>query len=118
MDNDPGLLVAITARLESNGIKCYKAHTGAQGVAMLADLDFDMLITDLNMEMGDGISLATTFRRTCDSPIIIMTGFVGLYEEEIKKMSNVIVLEKPFESHQLVDTVLESLSQAEAAKSI
>ena len=105
IDNDEGLVAAITARLESMGYQCVTAGTGAQGIAAFREQDIDLVITDLNMPAGDGIVLAMTLRETSDVPIIIVTGFHDEYRRELRSIPNVTLMEKPFDSDQLIDLV-------------
>lgn len=105
IDNDEGLVAAIAARLESMGYPCVMAGTGAQGIAAFREQDIDLVITDLNMPAGDGVVLARTLRETSDVPIIIVTGFRKEYRDEVRSIPNVTLMEKPFESNQLIDLV-------------
>jgi len=106
VDNDAGLLMAVTTRLESVGYRCVQAQSGAQAFAELRRDSFDLLITDLNMPLGDGMVLASTFRRVSEAPIVVISGFVVDYAQELGEIKNVTVMPKPFETHQLVDTIV------------
>lgn len=105
IDNDEGVVAAITARLESMGYQCVTAGTGAQGIAAFRDQDIDLVITDLNMPAGDGVTLARTLREKSDVPIIIVTGFHDEYRSELCSIPSVTLMEKPFDSNQLIDLV-------------
>ena len=105
IDNDEGMVAAITARLESIGYCCVTAGSGAQGVAAFRDNDIDLVVTDLNMPAGDGLTLARTLRKSSDVPIIIVTGFHDEYRRELRTLRNVTLMEKPFDSRQLVELI-------------
>ena len=75
IDNDGGMVAAISTRLESMGYRCVTAGTGGQGIAIFREQTIDLVITDLNMPAGDGITLTRTLRETSEVPIIIITGF-------------------------------------------
>ena len=105
IDNDEGMVAAICARLESMGYRCVTAGTGAQGIAAFREQSIDLVITDLNMPAGDGITLAQTLRESSDVPIIIITGFHKEYRRELRSISNIKLVQKPFDSNQFVDLV-------------
>lgn len=117
IDNDEGVVAAITARLESMGYQCVTASTGAQGIAAFRDQDINLVITDLNMPAGDGVVLTRTLRETSDVPIIIVTGFHDEYRSDLSSIPSVILLEKPFDSNDLIDIVETELALHDYQKS-
>ena len=110
IDNDDGLVAAITTRLEACGYQCVKASTGAQGIRLFQEECIDLVITDLNMPVGNGIALAKTLRASSDVPIIVVTGYRGHFARELRSIPNVTVLEKPFDSNELLDLVETDLA--------
>ena len=102
VDNDDGLLSALAIRLQTAGMRCISAHSGTQALAEMKHLDVDLLITDLNMPCGDGVSLVETFRRICNAPVIVITGFSAQLNEDWLAEQAATVIEKPFESGELV----------------
>lgn len=105
IDNDEGMVAVLAARLQACGYRCVTAGSGAQGLAAFRGHDIDLVITDLNMPAGDGVSLARAIRRTSDVPIIIVTGYRDNYRRELRSIPNVALVEKPFESNQFIDLV-------------
>ncbi|MEM7680708.1 MAG: response regulator [Planctomycetota bacterium] len=105
IDNDLGVVTAISTRLEHLGYCCLTAGTGAQGLAAFREHDVDLVITDLNMPAGDGVTLARTIRKTSGAPILIVTGFQAEYRDALRGLPNVTLVRKPFDSNQLVELV-------------
>ena len=105
IDNDEGIVAALSARLEAMGYTCITAGTGAQGLASFQEQNINLVITDLNMPAGDGIVLAQRLRETSEVPIIVVTGFREVYHEQLRFISNLTVLEKPFDSNVLLELV-------------
>lgn len=105
IDNDEGLLAAIATRLGSMGYHCITAVSGAQGLACFKSQPVDLIISDLNMPAGDGVTLAQSIRETSEVPIIIITGFRDEYRRSLRSISNITLMEKPFDSDQLLDLV-------------
>ena len=105
IDNDEGVVKAIATRLEHNGYRCITACSGAQGISEFLDQEVDLVITDLNMPAGDGITLATRIRKAWPVPIINVSGFEREYREELSHLSDVSIMKKPFEADDLLDLV-------------
>jgi DNA-binding response OmpR family regulator len=112
IDNDEGLLAAISTRLESMGYRCITAVSGAQGLACFREQPIDLIISDLNMPAGDGVTLAQTIRETSEIPIIIITGFRDEYRRSLRSITNITLMEKPFDSDHLLDLVEAELVMA------
>ncbi len=105
VDNDDGMVSALSSRLEHQGYSVVTAGTGAQGLAVFRTHEPDLVITDLNMPTGDGITLARHIRNASKAPIIIVTGFKDEYRDELRSIAHVSVLRKPFESSDLLDLI-------------
>lgn len=103
IDNDEGMVAAIQIRLESMGYRCVTAATGAQGIAAFREQNIDVVITDLNMPTGDGITVARTLRAMSGVPIIVVTGFHDEYQRELRATPNITLMEKPFDFDHLLD---------------
>lgn len=105
IDNDEGFATALTARLTHCGYECLTAATGAQGISICAERPVDLVITDLNMPMGNGVDLARTLRKSSDVPIIVVTGFRDEFRRELRSIRNVTTLVKPIDQNQLIDLI-------------
>ena len=110
VDNDEGMVAAITTRLEHEGYECVTAMTGSQGYIAVTQQHFDLIVSDLNMPMGDGITFAKRVREESLVPIIFVTGFEQEFLSELKGIANISVLKKPFHPSQLIDTIEIDLS--------
>lgn len=105
VDNDDAMVAALSARLESCGHRCLTACSGSQAVAIFAESDIDLVITDLNMPSGDGVALARTLRKYSAVPIVVVTGFRDEFRRELRSIANVSILEKPFQTDQLLELI-------------
>ncbi len=110
IDNDEGMVNAVTTRLEAEGYRCVTAHTGAQGLAEFSDDAIDLVVTDLNMPSLDGADLIQRLRRQSDVPIIVITGFSREYADQLAGASNITIVEKPFEAQAFLDLVTTALA--------
>jgi DNA-binding response OmpR family regulator len=107
VDNDDGMVAALSARITASGYRCLTAACGAQAMAIFGDAEVDLVVTDLNMPSGDGVALAKAIRQFSDVPIVIVTGFHDNYRRDLRSVPNVSILEKPFRSDHLLE-VLEA----------
>ena len=105
IDNDEGVVRAISARLSNLGYECSVARTGAQGLSAFADEPIDLVITDLNMPVLDGMGLVEKIREFSEVPIIVVTGYRKEYHDQINQMYDISVLEKPFSTESLLEMV-------------
>lgn len=105
VDNDPGAVTALTARLGSLGYRCTSAGCGSHALAQFEADPPDLVISDLNMPQGDGITLAESIRRSSRVPIILISGFKDEYRRQLRHIPDISFLHKPFDSAVLVELV-------------
>ncbi len=121
VDNDPEITRVLALRLRHAGYKCVTAASGGQALADWQEQPFDLVISDLNMPGGDGITLADAIEHSEAVPIIFITGFRGGYSERLAHVKNVAIVEKPFELASLMALVGRALEGkpigAQAARS-
>jgi len=116
IDNDEGVLKALQTRLESMGMLCVTARTGAQGVAEFDPDYVDLVVTDLNMPQLDGMGVIRRVREKSDVPIVVITGFREEYQHLIQRMENVLLCEKPFSVTNLIELIETELFFTRRAK--
>jgi two-component system, cell cycle response regulator CpdR len=112
-ENELALREFIARGLEQRGHKVTTAQDGSEAVDALKKGKFDLLLTDIDMPIMDGIALAMTVGR--DYPktkIIIMSG----HEHQIERahgMSDVVyrVISKPFTIAAICAAVDEILAK-------
>jgi len=105
VDNDEGMVAAIVTRLEHEGYECVTASSGSQGYIAVTEQHIDLIVSDLNMPMGDGATFAKRVRNESLVPIIFVTGFEREFCNELDGIENVSVIAKPFHPNQLLDTI-------------
>ena len=110
VDNDDSLRRYLAHVIEDAGYLCVTAATGAQALAEWQERSFDLVVTDLNMPNGDGISLAKVLQRSEAVPIVFITGFAGDHKKGIAEVNGAAVIEKPFDSDELLKLIEEKLA--------
>jgi CheY-like chemotaxis protein len=63
VDDNPVNLMMISALLESRGLEPWLAADGAEAVALACELDFDLILMDLQMPILDGLRATSAIRR-------------------------------------------------------
>lgn len=109
-------LIAHALRRIQN-LEVIEAGDGVQGLKKIREGQFDILLTDINMPIMDGLKLIDLVRR--DSihsriPIIVITteGAQADRQRALDLGANAYIT-KPIRASQLVDCVLELLAQVE-----
>ena len=79
VDDEESLRITTAAILELEGYEVETAASGLEAVERLQDADFDLVLTDLHMEGGDGLSLLAEIRRLAPLTIsVVLTGFASV----------------------------------------
>ncbi len=118
IDNDEGVVRAISTRLGASGHRCICAHTGAQGLAEFSQGPIDLVVTDLNMPTLDGMELIRKIRARTHVPIIVITGFRAEYYDGLRGFPDVTVIEKPFDSQAFEDLVATELALVSSSREV
>jgi DNA-binding response OmpR family regulator len=114
VDDEPGLLRALTVRLTACGFACDTAGSGKETFEKLqAEPLPDLVVVDLLMPQVSGYEVCRRLsedRRTARIPIVVLTAIPeGAVEQTKAWLGAARVVHKPFESQLLVSTVCEVL---------
>ncbi|MDQ3817769.1 MAG: response regulator, partial [Acidobacteriota bacterium] len=78
-DDEESLRITTAAILEQEGYKVETAASGTEAFAFLDKYEFDLVLTDLHMEGGDGLSVLAEIRRRAPLTIsVVLTGFASV----------------------------------------
>jgi signal transduction histidine kinase len=79
VDDEENLRITTAAILEKEGYTVDTAASGNEAIALLADTDYDLVLTDLHMEGGEGLAVLNEIRRISPLTIsIVLTGFASV----------------------------------------
>ena len=79
VDDEESLRITTAAILEREGYKVDTASSGDEAILLLQKLEYDLVLTDLHMEGGDGLSVLSQIRRQAPLTIsIVLTGFASV----------------------------------------
>ncbi len=114
VDDDEGHARAVAESLERVGYDCVVATSGSEGLRLIEEQVFDIVITDLIMEGVDGMEvLARAKRELPDAEVVILTGhstIKGAVSAMQAGASNYLI--KPLDINEL-RTVADKASQSQ-----
>jgi YesN/AraC family two-component response regulator len=114
VDDDPFILEGIGADLESQGFDLTEASTGDRALELLAETNFDLVITDLVMENVDGIQVLKKAKAiNPDTMVIILTGYGNMKSaiEALRHEADDYLL-KPCESAEMLHRINQCQEKA------
>lgn len=107
VDDEPALLRAYARWLAAAGYAVETASDGIAATALIADKQFDVIVSDIGMQGMDGVQLLRRVReRDLDVPVILMTGAPSVATAiTAVEYGALRYLVKPFDESVLRDTV-------------
>ncbi len=110
VDDSESMRELIGSTLEMNGFKIAKGENGKEGVERLKDHQkFDLIITDLNMPVMDGITFLKEIRSRADYryvPVLILTTESNVeMRNEAKASGATGWIVKPFDGDKLINVI-------------
>ena len=114
-DDDIALLKMLRTKLAAVGYKVHTARDGYQALAFAVEHSPDLMILDINMPAGDGISVAARLDKIADFsaiPIIYITGEEKWrIRDATREFAVSAILHKPFEDAELFGAVTHALGE-------
>ena len=121
VDDDPGLLLAVSDTLRSEGYDVATARRGADALVRVAEALPDLIISDIRMPGMDGYQLARNLRsnaRTRLVPIVFLTAKDEIADRIQGFRTGVdAYITKPFEPEELTAVIAAILSRVERTHS-
>jgi signal transduction histidine kinase len=78
-DVEESVRITTAAILEQEGYSVDTAASGDEAISLLEETDYDLVLTDLHMEGGDGITLLSEIKRKAPLTIsVALTGFASV----------------------------------------
>jgi len=96
-----------------SGMVCTEAQDGAEGLKKLTQGRYDLVLTDINMPLMDGLKLISHIRQATahrDVPIVVITTESAAADRErAMKLGASAYLVKPVQAKVVMDTVRDLL---------
>jgi signal transduction histidine kinase len=79
VDDEESLRITTAAILEHEGYTVDTAASGDEAIALMTAAEYDLVLTDLHMEGGDGLTVLNRIRRHAPFTIsVVLTGFASV----------------------------------------
>ncbi|MFW5661484.1 MAG: response regulator transcription factor [Oceanicaulis sp.] len=116
VDDDDRIRDLLAKFLRQRGLRVSTARDGAEALALLAQMRFDLVVLDVMMPRMDGFEVTRRVRREDDTPLILLTAR-GAPEDRIEGLSLGAddYLAKPFEPEELLLRIHAILRRARPA---
>jgi DNA-binding NtrC family response regulator len=113
VDDEPNIRLTLSPVLEQHGFKVKAAGTVSEALTEIRDSQFDVLISDLNVEgNGDGLRVVGAMReRQPECITVILTGFPG-FESAVEALRSHVddYVVKPVDVETLVGFLRKKLA--------
>lgn len=112
VDDEVHLREAIAFDLQRRGCQIFEAASGSEALNIIKTNEIDIVISDVRMPNGDGLSLLKDIKvYNPTSPIVLLcTGFADITEADVHKMGGFGLIEKPID-RKLMLGILEKCAQ-------
>lgn len=116
VDDEPDLVDIVEFQVEALGYKVFKAYNGNEAFKLIQENQIDLVISDVQMPNGDGLSLIQDTRKEIgDKPVFIfMSGLLDSNKRAVMDSGAFDYLEKPasFEDIKIaIDNAVETLKR-------
>ena len=111
IDDDAFMRDACHQTLSKNGNRTALAKSGRQGLAMLEESSFDLVLLDLNLPREDGLFILAEIKDIDPDAIVVMISGHGSIETAVQaiKLGAFDFIAKPFTPEELVELVHRAL---------
>jgi len=111
VDDEPNYLIILSELLRDEGFEVFTAPGGNEGLALVKDVDLDLVITDMQMPGMDGLQLLQAIKKVNgDLPVIMITAFAQVDKAVAAMQAGAFnYLAKPFSNDELIVTINKAI---------
>ena len=114
-DDDPDIVALLSSRFKANGYDVVGAHNGVWVVVKALKEQPDLIVLDINMPSGNGVSVYEQLKKHVETffiPVIFITGYPS-YEvrDTVIDMGADGFISKPFDADELMFKVEQALGE-------
>ena len=117
-DDDPDIVKLLSSRLRANGYNVVDAHNGVWVVVKALKELPDLIVLDINMPLGNGISVFEQLKKhiqTFFTPVIFITGYPSYnIRDKVIEMGADGFISKPFDADELLFKIEQALGETVA----
>ena len=111
VEDDEDIVVAMVSIFKSLCSNFDVAENGQVGLKLAEQNIYDVIVSDINMPVMDGIEMAKSIRNSgIDIPIIFTTAHTeDRFQNEASNMSNIYYIIKPYAAPTLLEVIDKAL---------
>jgi DNA-binding response OmpR family regulator len=111
VDDEDELREIFVDEFRATGAKVFKARQGVEALEILRREQIDVVLSDVRMPGGDGISLVRNIdKEITPKPVMFLcSGFSEHSYDEVRALGVVDVFGKPFDWNKIVNSIEEAL---------
>lgn len=103
VDDEPMIRELLHSAMESTDYNCGFAENGQDALEKMGKTEFDVVVTDIDMPIMDGIELSKRVKKDHTADVIVMTGQIQSYQyDEIITIGASDFVEKPFSPREMI----------------
>ncbi|SDU52667.1 response regulator [Desulfobacula phenolica] len=103
VDDEPLIRDLLKNAMARTSYPCYFAENGEEALKLFSENTFDVVVTDIDMPVMDGIELAKIIKSQFTTDVIVMTGQISSYHyDEIISIGASDFVEKPFSPKEMI----------------
>ncbi len=104
VDDEPNYLVVLSELLKDEGFEVFTAPSGEQGLSIVRDVDLDIVITDMQMPVMDGMQFMLKIKEEKqDLPVLMITAYAEVDKAVAAMQAGAFsYLAKPFSNDELI----------------
>ncbi len=112
VDDEPNYLIVLSELLRDEGFEVYTAPDGREALAIVRDVDLDLVVTDMQMPGMDGMALLEEIKTVNkDLPVVIITAYAEIDKAVAAMQAGAYsYLAKPFSNDELIVTINNAIS--------
>ncbi|HHX62784.1 MAG TPA: response regulator transcription factor [Epulopiscium sp.] len=119
VEDDRAISDIIKYNVQKEGYTAYTAYDGEEGLALIEQVDPDLILLDIMMPKMDGLEVCRKVRKTRNTPIIMLTARA----EEVDKVVGLEIgaddyVTKPFGVRELMARIRANLRRVENTQDI
>ena len=116
VDDDKQIVLLLASRLKANKYEIAVAYDALQAVAQAFREKPDLILLDIKMPAGSGVSVMDHLRNSAATaliPVIVITAYPSLeIQQQVREMGAVGFISKPFRAEDLLPRIRKALGEA------
>lgn len=114
VEDDSLMLEVLKELLSDSGVSVDTSINGAEGYRKFSENDYDLIISDIQMPVLNGVEFLKKVRsKDSQSPkFMLLTGYSTYKNEEVFKLGANSLMNKPFEFDDLINEVQKLLNDS------